>query len=194
MKRYVFPLLSVFALAIVATLAVWTIQVQRAEAHCQVPCGIYDDDARIAMLREDAVTIAKAIDNVNQLAGKTDAQSLNQATRWIMTKEDHATHIIDVVSAYFLTQKVKPVAPGAEGYDAYLKMLGDHHMVMVCAMKTKQSADPKTVGELNAAIDRLAAHYMPKATAEKGHTHDAPTAGGATHSHEGHDHGGHTHR
>ncbi len=29
------------------------------DAHCQVPCGIYDDDGRIKTLREDAATIHK---------------------------------------------------------------------------------------------------------------------------------------
>ncbi len=201
MKRYLFPLLSVFVLASVTTLAVWTIQVQKAEAHCQIPCGIYDDPARIAQIREDSTTIAKAIANINQLAGKHDAQALNQATRWIMAKEDHATHIIDVVSEYFLTQKVKPVAEGDDGYDAYLKQLADHHAVMACAMKTKQNADPKTVDALNTAIDKLAVHYMPKKMANETHSHGDSEGGhdhgehGHSHDHgdQCHDHAGHSH-
>ncbi len=130
-----------------------------ARAHCQVPCGIYDDPARIAHIREDATTIDKAIRNINKLAGSHSATDFNQAVRWITTKEDHATHIIDVVSEYFLAQKVKPVEQGADGYEAYLKTLADHHAVMVAAMKTKQAADPDTVDALNKAIDKLATHY-----------------------------------
>jgi nickel superoxide dismutase len=130
-----------------------------ADAHCQVPCGIYDDHARIARLKEDTTTIAKAIDQINALAGQHEAKSLNQATRWIVTKEAHASHIIEVVSQYFLTQKVKPVAADAEGYEAYLKKLADHHAVMVAAMKTKQDANAATVTALNQAIDALAGHY-----------------------------------
>lgn len=130
-----------------------------SRAHCQVPCGIYDDAARIERLREDATTISKAIKNINELAGKHSGTALNQAVRWVTTKEDHASHIIDVVSEYFLTQKVKPVAAGAEGYEAYLKTLADHHAVMLAAMKTKQAADPATVEALNKAIDKLATHF-----------------------------------
>ena len=85
--------------------------------------------------------------------------AFNQAARWVATKEAHASDIIQIVAEYFLTQKVKPVAPGAEGYDAYLRMLADHHAVMVAAMKTKQSADSATVAKLNKAIDTLAVHY-----------------------------------
>jgi nickel superoxide dismutase len=143
---------------------------QRAAAHCQVPCGIYDDTARIDRLREDAQTIGKAIDQLHQLVEGHTAQDLNQATRWINTKETHASHIITVVSEYFLTQKVKPVAPGADGYDAYLRKLADHHAVMVAAMKTKQQADPAAVDALNAAIEQLGTHYQPH---EHAHTQPA---------------------
>ncbi|MFQ5489572.1 MAG: superoxide dismutase [Ni] [Phycisphaerae bacterium] len=158
MKRYYFVGLSAVGLAILATLTL-AIRPHRAAAHCQVPCGIYDDAARIARLKEDAATIAKAITNINQQAAAHDAKGINQAIRWVITKENHASNIIEVVSEYFLTQKVKPVAPGADGYDAYLKKLGDHHAVMVAAMKTKQDANPATVEALLHAIDALAAHY-----------------------------------
>ena len=150
------PTIGITILAAAALLAVHQVETQ---AHCQVPCGIYDDAARIQHLREDATTIAKAIANINELAGRQDAHSLNQAVRWVATKEEHASDIIRTVSEYFLAQKVKPVAPGSDGHDEYLKKLADHHAVMVAAMKTKQSADPATVATLNKAIDKLATHY-----------------------------------
>ena len=130
-----------------------------AGSHCQVPCGIYDDEARIARMAEDATTIGKVIDSINDLAGKGDAQSANQLTRWIVTKEAHATNIITIVSEYFLTQKVKPAESGSDDYAAYLEKLADHHRVMRAAMKTKQSADPATALALSTTIDALAVHY-----------------------------------
>lgn len=147
------------ALLITATVVLWAASPSGANAHCQVPCGIYDDPARIKQLLEDATTIEKAVKNINELAGAHEAQSVNQAVRWINTKEDHASHIIEVVSNYFLAQKVKPVASGAEGYQAYLENLADHHAVIVAAMKTKQNADTKFVDALKAAIDQLDTHY-----------------------------------
>ena len=131
----------------------------RTLAHCQVPCGIYDDAARIKRLHEDATTIAKAVAQINELAGSHEAQGFNQAARWVATKEQHASHVIEVVSQYFLTQKVKPVAPSADGYEAYLKKLADHHAVMVAAMKTKQTSDSGAADALESAIDILAKHY-----------------------------------
>jgi nickel superoxide dismutase len=129
------------------------------QAHCQVPCGIYDDGARVAELREDARTIGKAIAMIGELAGKEDAQSSNQLARWVANKEQHAANIIEVVAEYFLAQRVKPVPEGADGHAAYLEKLGDHHAVIVAAMKTKQKADGGTVDALGAALDVLGSHY-----------------------------------
>ena len=63
------------------------------------------------------------------------------------------------MAEYFLTQKVKPVAAGADGYDTYLRTLSDHHVVMVLAMKCKQNVDAQYVAQLRLAIAGLAAHY-----------------------------------
>lgn len=130
-----------------------------AFAHCQVPCGIYDDPARIAAMREDAATITKAITNINEMSAKHDAQAINQAVRWINTKEEHASLIIQTVSEYFLTQKIKPVAMGEEGYDDYLRKLAAHHAVMRAAMTAKQTVDPAAAEALSAAIAGIAVYW-----------------------------------
>ena len=160
MRRCLVSGVSLLSLLLVATGMLWTAHVRRADAHCQVPCGIYDDPARITRLREDAATITKAITQIHELVGKHDPQAFNQAGRWVSTKEAHASHIIEVVSEYFLAQKVKPVATAASGRDAYLEKLADHHAVMVAAMKTKQQANPASADALVHAIDALARHYQ----------------------------------
>ncbi len=159
MSRYWIAGASMFGLSVLATSVVWSVRVNPAEAHCQVPCGIYDDAARVAQLKEDATTIAKAMKGINDLMNGHDAQAVNQATRWVMTKEAHASHIIELLSEYFLCQRVKPAAGGTDAHAAYLKKLADHHAVMVAAMKTKQTADPASVIALNKAIDRLSTYY-----------------------------------
>jgi nickel superoxide dismutase len=130
-----------------------------ARAHCQVPCGIYDDAARIKGMLEDATTIEKAVKQIAELAGKPDALSLNQATRWIMTKEEHATRIISTVAEYFLTQKLVEVSDGAPEFPDYLKKLAVHHRVMRAAMKTKQTVDPDSVTALRQTIEALGQLY-----------------------------------
>ena len=156
MKRALITTVAVAALGI----ALVTIPGSRkVSGHCQVPCGIYDDEGRIKAMLEDTATITKAIDQLGGLVDSHTVQDVNQAVRWINTKEEHASHIIETVSVYFLTQKVKEVPSGDTGYEAYLKSLADHHAVMRAAMKTKQTVDPKAAEALGAAINNLAKHY-----------------------------------
>jgi nickel superoxide dismutase len=156
MKRALMTIVAVAALGV----AMVTIPgSQKVSGHCQVPCGIYDDEARIKSMLEDTETITKAINELGKLVESHSVQDVNQAVRWINTKEDHAAHIIEVVSLYFLTQKVAGVESGADGYEEYLKKLSDHHAVMRAAMKTKQTVDPKAAEALRAAIMKLSEHY-----------------------------------
>ena len=69
----------------------------------------------MAEVKEACATIRKAMVQINELtnAGLT-AQSINQVTRWVNTKEEHAKKIIDLMANYCLCQRVKPVgAPGS---------------------------------------------------------------------------------
>jgi len=77
-----------------------------AMAHCEVPCGIYDDQARTDMIAEHITTIEKAMKQITALSGQSPV-NYNQAVRWVMTKEEHATKIQTIVSQYFLTQRIK---------------------------------------------------------------------------------------
>ncbi len=144
---------------IALSLLLLLLAVPAALAHCQVPCGIYDDAARITTLREDATTIAKATANIVKTAGAHEAAASAQMVRWTMTREQHASHIIEVVSEYFLTQKIAPVPPEADEYDAYLEKLADHHAVMHAAMKTKQTVSEQNLKALAAAIDQIATYW-----------------------------------
>ncbi len=133
------------------SLSIVTIQV--LWSHCQVPCGIYDDKARISAMTEDVATIEKATKNIIELTEKTDTKSQNQHTRWIMTKEDHAQKIISTISDYFLTQRVKP------DHKDYNRRLAEHHAVMINAMKTKQNTDLELVNNLKESIEKISAYY-----------------------------------
>ena len=113
-------------------------------AHCQVPCGIYNDAARIVQIQEDFSTIQKAMNKIKELSEQQDATSMNQMTRWILTKEEHASKIQKVVSDYFLTQRIKVKTEGTE-YDLYVKQTISLHQILVSAMKCKQTVDLKNV-------------------------------------------------
>jgi len=122
-------------------------------AHCQVPCGVYGDSARFAQMLEDQTTIAKAIAQINDLAAKNDAQSANQLSRWVSTKEDHANKIQKIIAEYFLTQRIKS---SSEKYEDLLK---GAHSVMVAAMKCKQGTDSKNADGLKTAIKNFKSVY-----------------------------------
>ncbi|KAH8066505.1 hypothetical protein JL722_951 [Aureococcus anophagefferens] len=66
-----------------------------SQSHCMVPCGIFDDPRVVCELKQDAATIKKDV---------------NQCTRWVMTKEDHADKIIKTTAEYMLAQRVKAPA------------------------------------------------------------------------------------
>ncbi len=125
----------------------------QGRSHCQVPCGIYDDAARVKGILEDAATVAKATKLLAELAGKTDAQSQNQMVRWVVNKDQHAQKIISTISDYFLTQRVKP------GQEDYLERLAKHHAVIIAAMNAKQNADVKYAQALQDSVRALRSYY-----------------------------------
>lgn len=126
---------------------------QSSLSHCQIPCGIYDDHARVQSMLEDANTIERSVELISELSGKSDAQSQNQLIRWVMNKEKHAQKIISTISDYFLTQRVK------QGQKDYTERLLKHHAVIISAMKTKQNSDIKFVKALKKSIEALSPCY-----------------------------------
>ena len=126
---------------------------QSAHSHCQIPCGIYDDHARVKSMLEDAATVEKSAKLIDELAGKSDMQSQNQLIRWVMNKENHAQKIISTISDYFLTQRVKA------SQDDYVERLQKHHAVIVAAMQAKQNADMKYAQALKDSIEALSPYY-----------------------------------
>jgi nickel superoxide dismutase len=129
--------------------------------HCEVPCGIYADQMRFQQMLEDTATIAKAITSVSEFAGSLGddpptAKGINQANRWVTTKENHATNTQHIVSQYFLTQRIK------QDHKDYTGQLATAHRVLVAAMKCKQDCDPATAGALKKAIYDLYRAYEGK--------------------------------
>ncbi len=144
---------TVFGLVMLATIGFILFIPGHVHAHCQIPCGIYDDHARVKAMLEDAVTVEKSAGLIAELAGKKDAQSKNQLVRWVMNKEEHAQKIISTMSDYFLTQRVKLAQKD------YAERLQKHHAVIIAAMKAKQNADVKYAGQLIKSIEAISSYY-----------------------------------
>tara|TARA_Y100000389_G_scaffold201599_1_gene244717 strand:- start:4568 stop:5020 length:453 start_codon:yes stop_codon:yes gene_type:complete len=142
-------LLKTFVVLLVS-LAIYT---PIAYSHCQIPCGIYDDHARVKSMLEDIATTRRAVYMITELAKRSDAQSNNQVVRWVMSKENHAQNIISTISDYFLTQRVK------SNQKDYVERLKKHHAVIVAAMKVKQNVDITYIDVLEENIESLLPYY-----------------------------------
>ena len=113
----------------------------QSSAHCEIPCGIYGDSVRVALLYEHFETIEKSMNKINELS-KQDTPDYNQLVRWVNNKEEHAKKVQEIVSQYFLHQRIKPTsADNEDAYRKYLKQLELLHNVLVFAMKSKQTTD-----------------------------------------------------
>ena len=114
----------------------------KIHAHCQVPCGIYDDAVRIIQIREHVTTIEKAMNKIEQLTSdESSAQNFNQLVRWINTKEEHATFIQSITADYFLAQRIKPKKNNEAGRQQYVDQTLLLQQIIVAAMKCKQTVD-----------------------------------------------------
>lgn len=124
------------------------------QAHCQVPCGIYNDEVRFVLMKEHVATIEKSIKQIEA------DQNQNQTVRWVANKEKHADALSEIVTAYFMAQRIKP---GKDHYEQELKSL---HSLLIYSMKAKQSTDLANVAKLRELIHDFEHSYM----GEK-HTH-----------------------
>ena len=123
-------------------------------AHCQIPCGIYDDQTRIHLMEEHVATIEKSMKQIEAAANQ------NQTVRWVMNKDAHADKLSEIATYYFMAQRIKP------GCDDYAVKLGQLHEILVYSMKSKQSTDLAHVKKLKELIHAFELSYLGKA-----HTH-----------------------
>ncbi|MGJ8632730.1 MAG: superoxide dismutase [Ni] [Luteolibacter sp.] len=146
-------------LLLIATALAFAVPTQLS-AHCQVPCGIFDNDNVITSLMQDSTTIEKASKQIDELSKDPSANAQN-ITRWIMTREAHAQDIQEKMLNYFLAQRVK--APEDEaGMEEYNKQLALCHGIITTAMKCKQSTDAANITKLNELLKELQATFGSK--------------------------------
>lgn len=160
MHRFILGSLLVCAMVVPAT---------PAAAHCQIPCGIFDDELRVQLIEEHIGTIEKSMKQIVELS-KADAPNHNQIVRWVMNKEEHAVKIQNIVTEYFMAQRIKLPADGADeaATKEYLHTLGLLHAIQVHAMKAKQGTDLGEIEQLRSLTKAFRKAYFGE---EMGHTH-----------------------
>ncbi|MBL7175624.1 MAG: superoxide dismutase [Desulfobacteraceae bacterium] len=145
MHRRFFQTLLVLAIIFVAS--------SYAAAHCEIPCGIYDDKMRINMIAEHITTIEKSMKWILKLESSKPLTH-NQLVRWIMNKEDHANELQEIVTQYFMTQRIKV---GTENYTKKLTLL---HKMLINAMKCKQTTDLTYISTLRSILGEFKDLYF----------------------------------
>ncbi|MEM6560572.1 MAG: superoxide dismutase [Ni] [Planctomycetota bacterium] len=133
-----------------------------ADAHCQVPCGIYGDGLKFEELYQHVETIEASMVAIVELAEPEGALEQQQLVRWTINKDEHATKLQHEAQAYFLAQRIMLPEDGADEaavakYHAQLVAL---HEIIVYAMRCKQTVDLDNVVALRAALDELKALYF----------------------------------
>ncbi len=147
-------------LVLIAAALFISLTASNAFAHCQIPCGIYDDAARFALLEEHVTTIEKAMKKIEELSA-AQSPNYNQIVRWVGNKEHHADEISEIVTHYFMAQRVKPAERKSEtAYSKYLGELTSLHEMVVYSMKAKQTTDLKNADQLRALIKQFKASYL----------------------------------
>ena len=133
-------------------------------AHCEIPCGIYNDSLRADLIEEHAGTIRKSMETIISLQ-KAKPINYNQLVRWVANKDDHAEKVQEIVWQYFMTQRIKPTDV------QYGPKLGALHAMLIYAMKCKQTTDVANVKGLLDALERFKKLYFKEQTSGESYPH-----------------------
>ena len=152
--------MSVFRRAVSAM--VRALPAEKAHAHCDIPCGIYDPiAAKIA-----AQTVQKMVMRMQALQqGDDHAAFANSMARYIKVKDDHAElckHELRILWADYGW----PNLP--EGFDLH----GSFNAALKLAGRCRQTVDMAACEELVAAVDNIATAFW----ATKGVEYSDPVA------------------
>ena len=144
---------------VIIAVALVSLTASKALAHCQIPCGIYDDPARFSLMAEHITTIEKAMKTIIDLSGEKKL-NYNQLVRWVQNKDHHANELSEIVTYYFMAQRIKP--PQEEGEKArakYLEQITSLHQMLVYSMKAKQTTELENVDKLRVLMEAFRASY-----------------------------------
>jgi nickel superoxide dismutase len=122
---------------------------EQAEAHCDVPCGIYDP--HVAQI--DALTVVRMIDLLTDFEKNTTEHGpafRHTVMRYIVVKEEHAEKLKREVRViwgdYFKAQHI----------EKYPQVHGLVHKIMTLGSKVRQTVDRQAALDLVEAVNEFA--------------------------------------
>ncbi len=141
-------------------------------SHCQIPCGIYDDPARLAAIAENTATVEKAMKQITELSQQSKP-NMNQIVRWVNVKDQHSDDTAHIITYYFMAQRVKTTEKSdSAGYEKYIKQLTLLHEMLVYSMKAKQTTDLENVEKLRSLLAEFRESYLGESTLPKAAEHE----------------------
>jgi nickel superoxide dismutase len=123
--------------------------IQRASAHCDVPCGIYDP----IVAQISAVTVVRMIDLMTDLenkGGEKNKDYFNSMSRYVAVKEEHAERAkaeVRVIWGDFIKAQHLEKHPEAHALV---------HKIMQLGSKVRQTTDRDAAMQLIEAINEFA--------------------------------------
>ena len=122
---------------------------ERLEAHCDIPCGIYDP----IVAQISALTVVRMIDLMTDLDGKGGDKNkdyINSMSRYVTVKEEHAEKAkaeVRVIWGDFLKAAQMEKHPETHGLV---------HQIMQQGSKVRQTADREAAVQFVEAINQFA--------------------------------------
>ena len=121
---------------------------QQGSSHCQMPCGIYHDDMVFDQIDQYVETMYKGISVINDSKFST-TKDRNETIRWVIQKEKASDEAAELITAYFLQQKIKPGEPDT------VKRLTSAHLLLFQIVAIKQNVDLAMVKEFATEWDKF---------------------------------------
>lgn len=107
-------------------------------AHCQMPCGIYHDEMVFNQIDQYIETMYKGITELKNSKFSNPLER-NNFMRWVILKETASNEMANLITEYFLQQKIKPGEP-----DTAKRLVSAHKMLFELTA-IKQNVDLKMI-------------------------------------------------
>lgn len=107
-------------------------------AHCQMPCGIYHDEMVFNQIDQYIETMYKGMTELKNSKFSNPLER-NNFIRWVALKESASDEMANLITQYFLQQKIKPGEP-----DTAKRLVSAHKMLFELTA-IKQNVDLKMI-------------------------------------------------
>lgn len=117
-------------------------------SHCQMPCGIYHDEMVYDQIDQYVETMYKGMTIITEDRFNT-SKDKNEFVRWVILKENSSNELANLLTTYFLQQKIKP-----DEEDTNKRLISAHKLLFLL-MQIKQNTNRKFVDQFADEWDKF---------------------------------------